>query len=274
MKQLLVLLSLLLINYSYAETYQIKIKDKNKSLSKSIVIATVEKAFSLSCTEGVLNSADKTCTVTNQITRVEECPSGYINQGDGTCEATTTVSANKYCSSGTDTGSGCRVTSYKSATMSCPSGYGKFGNSCYKYIGFAQTCPSGYTYHGYIEECYNDQNQWVDPKCSSGLTQSYDRCYDSGNQTSLVANCSSGYTYNGSSCYKVSTYSYSYNCDSGFTLSGSLCTRTMTHTVGLTSCPEGYNEVSSELCEQVIVNPATISCPSGGIYDSGRDGCI
>ena len=280
MKKLLVLLSLLLINCIYAETYQIQIKDQNKSLSKSIIIATVEKAFSLSCTEGVLNSAEKTCTVTNQITRVEECPSGYINQGDGTCEATTTISASEYCSNGTNVGNGCRVTYTRSPTEECPSGYRQFSNTCYKFINFADNCQSGYTYHGYYDECQNnnDSSDLIAPTCDSGLVRYYYSasyyCYSSSQTTALVKTCNSGYTYNGNTCTRNVLRNYSYSCPSGFSLSGSLCTRTLTSAIGLTSCPESYTEVSSELCEQVIVTPAIISCPSGGVYDSGKDACI
>lgn len=252
MKQLLILLSLLLINFTYAETYQIQIKDQNKSLSKSIVIAVVEKVFSLSCSEGILNSADKTCTVTNQITRLEECPSGYINQGDGTCEASQTVAATKSCASGTDVGNGCFVTLYSSRRYGCEGVYRQIGNLCYSFSG---------SYYDSVS-------------CPSEYIRDLNRCYLRNTEKSQTYYCNSGYTLSKSSCIKQELENYTYNCPNGFSLSGGLCTRIMSTTITLSSCPESYTEVSSELCEQVIVNPATISCPNGGIYDSGREACI
>ena len=223
MKNIWIFLSLFLSFYGYSQVYQVKINDQSKSLSQSIVIKTVARAFSLSCSEGVLNSAERTCTVTNQITRIEECPSGYINQGNGTCEANQTVSASRYCSSGTDVGSGCQVTYTRSPNMTCPSGYRSVSGVCRLDYGYPNNCPSGYTYNSYVEVCYDDSvteppYSWVSPTCSSGTLIS-GRCY--GGSTSAVPSCDSGYTYNGSTCTRTVIRSYSYSCPSGFSLSGS-----------------------------------------------------
>ena len=256
MKQLLILISLLLSFSAYSQVYQLQINDQKKSLSKSIVVQTTSRAFSLLCNEGVLNSVDRTCTVTNQINRVEECPSGYINQGNGTCEASQTVSATQYCASGTDVGYGCRVILYSSRRYGCDSQtYGaqrKIGNYCYDFAG-----------------------SYYDPvMCTTDYIRDLNSCYLRSTQKPQTYYCNSGYTLSGSTCIREDIDNYSYSCPSGFSLSGSLCTRIMSTTVSLSSCPEGYTEVSSELCEQVLVTPATINCPSGTVYDSGRDACV
>lgn len=202
MKNILIMLVIFLSFTVNGQVFTLKVEDGRKGLSNSIVVNLKAKPFSLSCNSGVLNAANKSCTLTEQIIREEECPAGYVLQNDSTCDATTTVSASRYCSQGVDVGSYCEV------------------------------------YHSPVD--------------ASG-------------------NCPTYYYKRGSNCYHA--WNYSYSCPSGFSLSGSLCTRVLTTAATLASCPEGYTEVSTELCERVTITDATITC-SNGVYEEERDACF
>ena len=253
MKKLLILSSILFVFFGYSSTYKIKIIDTGKGLANSIVVKPSTKDFNLSCTEGVLDEDNRICTVVNSIVRVEECPSGYTNLGNGSCESVITESKINYCASGSNNGSSCTVSTVYSLPYRCPSGYYDMSGTCYSfsgsYVDFSNPCTSGYI--GSSNRCFP----------SSSATSKYYSCYGSDYQS-------------GSTCYGTTTQSYVYGCRSGFTDIGGQCERKLTSTVSLTTCPNNYIEVSSELCEETIINPATLSCPSGTTYDSVRDTCV
>ncbi len=253
MKKLLILLSVLFVFSSQSAVYKLQIKDTRKALSNSIVVKKATKDFSLSCTEGLLEQENRTCTIINQITRVEECQSGYTNIGNGVCELVIIESKTNYCARGSDNGSSCTVSNAYSLPYRCPDRHRELNNKCYSFSG------------SYVD---------FDNPCTSGYIQSSNRCYPLSSETSKFYACYGSDTQSGSTCYGTTTESYVYGCRSGFTDTGSQCERTLSSSVSLTTCPNGYLEISSELCEETIVNPATLSCPNGTSYDSDRDTCV
>lgn len=253
MKKLLILSTVLFAFFGYSATYKMQISDTGQALSKSIVIKSTTKDVILSCLEGELDQENRTCTVVNKITRVEECPSGYTNLGNGNCESVITESKTNYCARGYDNGSSCTVSTTYPLPYECPYRYRELNNKCYSFDG------------SYVD---------FENPCRSGYIQSSNRCYPLSSETSKVYACYGSDTQSGSTCYGTTTESYVYGCRSGFTDTGSQCERTLTSSVTLTSCPSGYIEVNSELCEETIINSATLSCPSGTTYNSDRDTCV
>jgi hypothetical protein len=253
MKKLLILSSILFVFFGYSETYKVQIIDTAKGLGKSIVIKSTTKDFNLSCIEGVLDEDNRVCKVVNSITRVEECPNGYTNLGNGNCESSITESKINYCARGSNNGSSCSVSNVYSLPYRCPSGYYDRSGTCYSFAG-----------------SYVDFNN----PCTSGYVGSSNRCFPASSATSKFYGCYGSDTQSGSTCYGTTTESYVYGCRSGFTDIGGQCKRTLTTPVSLTICPSNYIEVSSELCEETIINPVTLSCPSGTTYDGDRDTCV
>ena len=126
------------------------------------------------------------------------------------------------------------------------------------------TCPSGYKRNG--NKCYKGSNVVIDATknsnyyCPTGYKKDGNKCITNDKIIDATAltkySCPSGYTLSGTNCYKstsnyiAATAKTTYSCPSGYTKSGSSCTKTTTSTKDLTTtttytCPSGYTKSGS-----------------------------
>ena len=162
-----------------------------------------------------------------------------------------------------------KLVSDSKTTYSCPSGYTKNGSKCQKDVlgetinakaeyfsettmasdAFANTTGS-YTVYATPTTSVDT----VTYSCPSGYTLNGSTCYKSINATytggTTTYTCPAGYTRSGSTCYytinaTANTGTGSYSCPLGYTLSGTTCYKSYaaTYTGGTTtySCPANYN---------------------------------
>lgn len=173
------------------------------------------------------------------------------------------------------------------SSYTCPSGYTKDGNTCYKSVSataksetVSYTCPSGYTRSG--SKCIKTTVSKVDATKTTNKVHKYGPYstapsgYMCSTSTQYVCTSSSncpGYVTIYTNCYKNQT---TYTCPSGYTLSGTKCTKTTTSTINATintkpatyTCPDGYT-LKGKLCyvytSADIDYDYTYTCPSGYI---------
>ena len=203
----------------------------------------------------------------------------------------------------------------------CPSGYTKNGTSCYKvYDAQASTnytCPNGYTLSG--TKCVTTSTETKDASKSYGSwyvtgTKYYSSTisvytHDTKKVTfdgavsgatcgspcgnkgiwykytyyarSTSYTCPSGYTKNGSKCYKTTSSSIdatkktTYTCPNGGTKEGNKCTLTATATPEVTyTCPSGYTKNGSKCVKTYDatgkVGAGSYSCPNGGTLNGTK----
>lgn len=245
-------------------------------LRKTTTVRTATKTTTTKCPEGYViknGECNRTLKYTRGATKTttSTCPSGY-SYIDGTCKRIL-----KYTRGAT-----------KTTTRTCPSGYVISGSSCIQTVritrGATKTVTSGgvirETFEGpqplgvepvdvySVRDCSNGcrvityyvydikQPDKVSYSCPSGYTRDGTTCYKTETRTatpttSTSYSCPSGYTKDGSSCYRLETsyadpaVTVTYSCPSGYTKDGTKCYRTETTTVAATvnvkySCPEGY----------------------------------
>ena len=218
-----------------------------------------DQPFTLTCTQGTLNSSNKTCSYTNTISASASCPSGYSNYDATRCYY---VSTRSYSSLG------------------CPSGYRDTSGGCYKSVSKVKdtNCNSGYTYGKWKSGYCTDSSAYTTSQgrdCGNGTTSWWDSMhyictYQSPHMYSAPYNCPA--TTSGSYCINTSdSRSYTYNCSSGYSWNGSTCTRTNI-TNKTYSCSGGYS-LSGSTCSKYVTVAAIINCPSGFTYKSSEDVC-
>ncbi|MGM9834939.1 MAG: hypothetical protein ACI31M_04095 [Bacilli bacterium] len=160
-------------------------------------------------------------------------------------------------------------------TYSCPAGYTKKGNLCYK-GGSSTTINATANY-------FSDSVLAVDAK--KNTTGSYIEYADAIRNDNIV--CPTGYESNGVQCVKIykasaNVSSGTFSCPAGYTLSGATCYKTYSASYANGSvnytCPAGY-ELKGTACYKTIsakyVESSTStskSCPAG--YSQSGNNCI
>ncbi len=188
-----------------------------------------------------------------------------------------------------------RAITKTTTTYTCPDGYAKDGNTCYKYdtgevipatalyfddevvtTEAKKNTTGGYTkYAEVIKTEISSENV-----CPEGYTLNGNICYKYVSATvvpgTTTYSCPEGYTLNGTSCVikadrienKGSDY---YTCPEGYTLNGTMCTtsinQTESHDDGYYTCPSGYT-LNGTLCTSTVNRISNTSrgyytCPSG-----------
>lgn len=171
-------------------------------------------------------------------------------------------------------------------TYSCPSGYTKKGNLCYK-GGSTSTINATANYFAdsvlVVDAKKNTTGSYLvyaDPIkkdnliCPSGYESNGVQCVKkykaSANVSSGTFSCPSGYTLSGATCYKTYSASYangsvSYDCPSGYELKGTACYKTVSATYvngttsTSTSCPSGYTQSGNSCIKYVYADPIVSS---------------
>ena len=274
MKKIWILISIILTFSLLSETYNIRINPKNKNFFNSLKIEVSSFAYGLNCVEGVLDESTDTCINTLTMNRDELCPVAYINNGDGTCTGTSYIAADQNCSRGVDIGTGCRYTQTRSVNRSCPSGYYSYNSQCYRISNISVQCPSGYTLADWTPQCYNGSN-YVSYTCPSGyIADSQYHCLTANDTRDYNESCPSGYSLSGGRCERNIVENYIYSCSTG-SLSGNQCAVSETVSVSIESCPSGWTEIDSEICERIEISQPEIVCPAEAPnYNPSIDACV
>ena len=172
-----------------------------------------------------------------------------------------------------------RAITKTSTTYTCPEGYVKDNNVCYKYET-GETIPATPLY-------FDDVVQTTDAKenKSGGYTK-----YAEAEKIEVSSEdvCPEGYTKNGNICYKyvnatVIPGTTTYECPNGYTLSGTSCiatTQRIENKTGSYTCPSGYTISADKLRCTSTVNATrtstsgstTCNCPSG--YRDNGGNCV
>ena len=236
------------------------------------------------------------------------CPSGYSLNGTK-CErsvtktSTTTgsyVCGSGYSLSGTKCSKTTTTTDTKTGSYVCPSGYSLSGTKCSKTTTSTETINADPVYETRnVIKGFSCKKQQCTTKtvfsCSNGKCGNTPQtsceyvnstCYNSIPEKYLSGySCPSGYSKNGSTCYKTvsntDTKNATFTCPSGYTVSGTSCKKTIssTDTKNATfTCPSGYT-VSGTSCTKkyqetekinATENPATYYCKSGYILSGTK----
>jgi hypothetical protein len=162
-----------------------------------------------------------------------------------------------------------------STSYTCPDGYAKENNICYKYAT-GETIPATPLY-------FNDTTETTNAKknTNGGYTIKTIANKEIANEEKV---CPSGYTLNGSICYKydsvhVNPGSTNYTCPDGYAQNGNTCTKTIDRTYNSNSstyytCPDGYS-LNGTTCYKNTTSSystTTCSCPSG--YSESGNSCV
>ncbi len=237
-------------------------------------------------------------------TTVYTCPSGYTRNGTKCYKYTmgaevdaiknyypdqTIVEDAKYTPGGSTIIYADPIKTPNEPTYTCPTGYTLNGSYCVKYTDATEevvttyTCPSGYTKNS-DNKCYRTYDATYVPgaddyTCPNGGTLgSNHKCTITTSATAdTTYTCPSGYTKNGTSCYKVYDATYTagtttYSCPSGYTRNGTKCYKTYdaTYTAGTTTytCPSGYTRNNTKCYKTYdatyTAGSTSYSCPQGG----------
>src|SRR5574344_128657 len=189
---------------TYVLKVQLSCDDKTDYILENIATAAVSSKNSS------VNNTDSSSTAKEN---TDNATSNELKDMDTTYDKDGGVSQYQYKKAITKT----------STSYTCPSGYVKENNICYKYET-GETIPSTPLY-------FDDVTTSVDAK--KNTTGEYTvkveppKTVDSKEKV-----CPTGYTLNGKFCYKyepatVVPGSTTYSCDDGFTLNGTTCTRTV-----------------------------------------------
>lgn len=180
-------------------------------------------------------------------------------------------------------------------TYTCPAGYTKKGNLCYK-GGSSNTINATANYFAdsilTVDAKKNSTGSYLvyaDPikkdniVCPAGYESNGVQCIKkyraSANVSSGTFSCPAGYTLSGATCYKTYSASYAngsvtYACPNGYTLKGTACYKytDATYVKGTTStstsCPAGYTQ-SGNVCVK-YANP-TVTSGSTSYKCNGSD---
>ena len=264
-------------DYRVVETKVEKVKSGTETVQTGTRVETVNPE----CPTGYTRNGAK-CSKTTTDTKTATCPTGY-NLSNGTCY-----------------GNGTKV-EYKEPT--CPTGYGnRNGNTCYKTTSSTDTkdatCPTGYKLSGttctMTTPVVYSRGSYIGTYTGSSLpasdskytyeTVSVDYVYDcndecamkwvttykkyntvvSGGETKTTdPTCPTGYTRNGSKCYKTSssTQTASAICATG-TLKNGKCEVTVGKVVTeIPTCPTGYTR-SVNTCTKSNTDTKSATCPT------------
>ncbi|MCL1107672.1 Ig-like domain-containing protein [Shewanella algicola] len=236
------------------------------------------------CASGyTYSSANSRCEKTLIQTASKICASGYSYSSVNTrCEKTTTKSADPVCASGytySSANSRCEKTVTQTASKVCASGYAysSTNNRCEKTVTTTPNCASGYTFNSSSYTC--EKTVTTTAGCVSGALQDSGQCLASGNLCVVFKdymNDMMGFNKYASSSYKApstcklieSSGAYietglntSMYCDS-FNSSTGMCSN-----YAESSCPSGYQSVSSTLCAKTTT--VTPTCASGSTLING-----
>ena len=230
---------------------------------------------------GTLNGTKCVLTTTATSTTEYTCPSGYTKNGTSCYKVYTASSNTTYtCPSGyTRNGTTCTKTTTQSQNATASTSYGSWVSQGTKYYTSASQAYTGDTsklvYVGKITGAACGS-----PCGNSGIWYKY--TYYTRSKTTTYT-CPSGWTKDGSKCYKTSTdtknatSSTSYTCPNGGTQSGGKCTLTANATANTTyTCPSGYTR-NGTTCTKTYdatanTGAGSYTCPNGGTVNGSK--CI
>ena len=239
-----------------------------------------EGATTYSCPNGgTLNGTKCTLTTTASSSTEYTCPSGYTKNGTSCYKVYTAKSSTTYsCPSGYKlNGSKCTKTTTQSQNASASTSYGSWVNGGTKYYTSSSKAYTGTTSKLVLQGAVSGAT-CGSPCGNKGIWYKYIYYTRS---ASTTYTCPSGWTKDGSKCYKSSTDtkdatpSTSYSCPNGGTRDGSKCTLTTSATANTTyTCPSGYTR-SGTTCTKTYnatanTGAGSYTCPNGGTLNGTK----
>jgi conjugal transfer mating pair stabilization protein TraN len=290
-------------NNTYVLKVQLSCDDKTDYVLENINTSTANTKATSDTSSTSNNTSSNSSSSSSSNSSDSSSTSGYTQtKNNSEDDAEDTIDANaSYDKDGNKISYQYKKAITKTSTSyTCPDGYAKENNICYKYetgetinatplyfddVKTTTDAKKNTTGEYMVTANPNKTVAKTEKVCPDGYTLNNNICYkyDSVHVTpgSTTYTCPDGYTLNGTTCTKTQSANYVnnsstyYTCPAGYSLNGTTCYRTNTSTSYTTNCtcPSGYTASGNSCVKSVPTTTYTqsCSCPSG--YSASGSSC-